>query len=139
MIPDHVAYSLLFNLLAGRKTETEKESIRSYITQAGLVDETDIDALLAAAEEFRLRADVIDKRGESIRAKGRQSLDQAAVLQLGELQRQKEALVLEVVDSLPARLSALGAVKLRLHINERVKRKIKIIPGPMMPPAYHNM
>lgn len=139
MIPDHVAYSLLFNLLAGRKTATERESIRSYIAQAGLADETDIDALLAVAEEFRLRADIIDKRAESIKAKGGQRLGMAAVLQLNELQRQKEGLVLEVVDSLPARLSALGAVKLRLHINERVKRKIKIIPGPMMPAASHSM
>src|SRR5207244_821799 len=48
LIPDRVAYSLLFRLIANRKTAEEKSHIRAYIRQIGLAD-SDITQLSMTA------------------------------------------------------------------------------------------
>jgi hypothetical protein len=74
-IPDHVAYGMVFRLLANRTNESEKQSVRAYINQLGLGakkciacggdarDETadpEIDALLAAAETYNQQVSSFD-------------------------------------------------------------------------------
>jgi len=64
LIPDHVAYLLLFRFVAGRNTDAERNRIRDYLRFAGLgcqtcnaqasstsTDDAEIDSLIAAAEE----------------------------------------------------------------------------------------
>jgi hypothetical protein len=46
--------------------------------------------------------------------------------QLTQLQRRKEAIITSIVASLPKRLSAKGVEHVRLHINKRVKKHVKM-------------
>lgn len=151
LIPDHVAYSMLFRIVANRQEESAKSSIRAYVRQIlgcdecnkdrgtgirskGLADNADVDAFIAAAEEHHQRVIVLDKQAENI--KGRSWPDPAPEVmgKLTELQMQNEALSAELANSLPNRISATGMGKLRQYIAERVKPGIKIAPGPQ-PPA----
>lgn len=130
MIPDTTAYSLLFDLIANRRTEAEKGRIHAYLRQAGLED-ADSDALIVAAEEFRQQAGALDAQAASINV--RSHTDHAAlssndVAQLRQLGKQREMLVQGAIASLPRRLSVSGMAKLHQHINERVKRRTKISP-----------
>lgn len=130
MIPDHLAYSLLFDLLSNRHTEVEKGRAKSYIRQAG-IEGADVDALLAAAEDFRQRAGALDAQAATLNIRSHTehpALSQNDVAQLKQLEKQREALAEDVIASLPHRLSGDGVAKLRQHVNERVKRKTKIFP-----------
>ncbi|MFN2454088.1 MAG: hypothetical protein ABR577_07685 [Pyrinomonadaceae bacterium] len=130
MIPDTLAYTLLFDLLSNRHTEVEKGRAKAYIRQAG-IEGADVDALLTAAEEFRQRAGALDAQAASLNIRSHTehpALSQNDVAQLKQLEKQRESLAEEVIASLPRRLSADGMGKLRQHVNERVKRKTKIFP-----------
>jgi acetylornithine deacetylase/succinyl-diaminopimelate desuccinylase-like protein len=136
-IPDHVAYSLLFNLIAGRQTEAEQNRIRAYIRQVGLGG-ADVDTLITTAEEFRQRVSILDKQAAAIKdrhffkdADGKYQPNGSTATseertQLQQLQRQRESIVADIVASLQQRLSADGFAKARQHVNERVKHRIKI-------------
>src|SRR5215207_9400692 len=122
-IPDVVAYSLLFDLIAGRQTEAERNRIRSYLRQIGLGDE-DSDALIAAAEEYRVRDGALGERADAIKSRNHPNhlpLTAEEREQLKRLQKQHESVVREIVTSLPRRLSKEGLSRVRLHVNERVK------------------
>lgn len=138
LIPDHVAYSLLFRFLANRENEGDKKAIRAYIRQMGLgkkkckdceaseTQDTDIDSLLAVAEEFNRRVAVLDRQAFNLRVNNQSPRSPQVMAQLADLQRQKEALVEEIIASLPQHLSVDAMKEMRNHINERVKRKIKM-------------
>lgn len=150
-IPDHVAYSLLFRMIANRKTDEEKGRIRAYLAEAGLGKsgcptcpkmqpqdasrgtDADADALIAAAEEYHRRVGVLDRRAKELKQRGKAEAIPNVKGQLTALQRQKEVLVIGIVNSLSARLSANGLEKVRQHVNERVKRKVKIRTEPGRP------
>jgi hypothetical protein len=151
LIPDRVAYTMLFRLIANREEESAKRSIRAYVrqmfgcnecsknrdfaAQAGVPpDSPDIDAFLAVAEEHHQRVTVLDRQAEKI--KGRSWPDPApeVMAKLTDLQSQNEALSAELVASLPNRISPEGMARLRHYIAERVKPGIKIAPGPQPPP-----
>lgn len=127
-IPDHVAYSLLFQLIAGRQTEVEKRRIKSYIRQMGLGD-ADGNALIVAAEEYRVRIAMLSQQASGVLMRYHPvhpPLSAQDRNQLKQLDRQRDFVVNDIVASLPHRLSTDGLVKLRHHINERVKRKTRI-------------
>lgn len=136
-IPDHVAYSLLFRLIAGRQTVEEKNRIRAYIRQMGL-EAGDIEALMATAEEFQQQVGALDNQAAAIKdrhfykdADGNYhpngtTPNQEERVQLRRLQNQKEAVVVNLASSLQRRLSVDGVVKLRQHINDHVKHKVKM-------------
>lgn len=129
-IPDRVAYSLFFSLIANHRTETEKNRIRAYIRQMGLND-TDSTALIAASDEYMLLVGVPDNQANSIMMRyhpNHPSLTSEDKKQLQELNKQSKSIVNEVAASLKHRLSKDGFVKVRQHINDRVKRKTKITP-----------
>lgn len=115
LVPDNVAYSLFFGFLAGRQgSESEKNSMRDYFKQTAL-DGVDVDALLAAADEFQQRMDAAPDYAR------------------------RQSILAEIIASLPKRIGVNGMVKLRRHINERVKHNAKIVPGPPMPGGGHDM
>lgn len=139
-IPNHVAYSLLFRLIGGRQTVEEKERARSYVRQMGLGG-ADIDAFIAASEEFHRQINVLDNQAAAIKDRHffRDGVDHyhpngstATVeerAQLRQMQTQKEIIVTRIAASLKQRLSADGSAKVRQHVNERMKRKIKLSAG----------
>lgn len=141
LIPDHVAYLLMFRFIAGGQTAGTRERIEPYIRQIGLGDQecsscprrrnfedrdADINALLAAADEFQQRVGALDNQVIEIKRRNWPNPSPEVMAQLTRLQRQKEAIVMEIMASLPGRLSAEGMDRLRVHINERVKRRIKM-------------
>jgi len=137
LIPDHIAYSMLFRLIAGRETEGEKTRIRSYIRQMGL-EGADVDTLITAAEEFNQRVSVLDNQAAVIKnrhffvnAEGKPqprgtvpTSEEHA--QLDQLRRQKELVVIEIVTSLQSRLSPEGVARARQHVSGRMKRGIRM-------------
>ncbi|HJQ34836.1 MAG TPA: hypothetical protein VJ866_21985 [Pyrinomonadaceae bacterium] len=146
MIPDRTAYLMLFRLIANRRGEAEQRSIRSYLrTNAGLgraeahrpFDNTDadIEAVIAAAEEFNEKVTVLDGKAAAIKDRAWPNPAAADLEQLSVLQRQKEALIDGVSASLLQRLSPGGAAKLVRHINQYVKRRVKLTPEPATLPG----
>lgn len=148
LIPDRAAYTVLFRLVAGHKNPNDMEAkkrIRQYVRQMGIgrqncracdssqepnqqaqTDDKDIDAFIAAAEEFQQRASVLDRQVADIKKANFPYPSGAVMATLTKLQHQKEAIVDEIVASLPRRLSADGMEKVRAHVNGRVKRLTKI-------------
>jgi acetylornithine deacetylase/succinyl-diaminopimelate desuccinylase-like protein len=146
MIPDRSAYLMLFRLVANRRSEAEQHSIRSYLRSvAGLgraeanrpFDNTDadIEAVIAAAEEFNERVTVLDGKAAEIKDRTWPNPAPGDLEQLSGLQRQKEALIDEMSLSLLRRLSPGGAASLVRHINQYVKRRVKLTPEPATLPG----
>ena len=150
LIPDHVAYSILFRLLSKHHTDAENKSTRAYIRVMGLgkqnckdcqsvgTDDADIDALIAIADEYEQRIGVLDRQASELRERGGLQPNPVIAKQLAYLEEQHEALINETIAALPARLSREAVDRVAKHVNERMKRKMKIVPGPLMPPdAQH--
>lgn len=147
LIPDNVAYSTLFRMISNRRTEEEKYAIRAYLRQvvglgrqcekchqpAGTEDE-DIDALLAAAEEFYQRVNVLDQQATALKDRNWPNPGPAALAELNELQKRQESLIGDAVASLPRRLSARGLQRVIQHVNGHVKQHITLTPAPSSPP-----
>lgn len=131
MIPNDVAYLHLFDLIADRQTDAEKRRIKSYIKEIGL-NESDTINLIASAEEFSQRVKAIDTQAASINIRTNvnppPSLNQNQIIHLKQLEQERKLLVTEVAATLNARLTPNGLVRLRQHIDGRMKRKIKIFP-----------
>lgn len=143
-IPDHEAYSILFRLIARRETDAEKNSIRSYLKMALGCNEcdkqkksertietenADIDAMIAAAEEFDQRVGALDQQATEVQDRyhpNHPPLTDGDREYLKQLQRQKESTAIEVAASLHQRLSSESLKNLRHYIKERMKRKIKM-------------
>lgn len=142
LIPDNVAYSLLFRFISGKQVTEARERARSYIKQFGAgiqqcidsdcakrMSDADVDAIIAAADEFQRRVSILDQKAIEIKKRYWPNLSPDVMAQLKHLQRQKEAVVAEIVASLPGRLSANGLSRVRAHINGRVKVRTKIKPN----------
>jgi hypothetical protein len=142
-IPDRIAYAVLFRLIGGHNTEEEKNRILSYVKQMlgckscgkGKIKEEElqaynnrIDSIVNAADEFQQQVGVLDKQVQEIVRDNWPRYTSEVRARLSELQRRKEAIINEIVFSLQNRLDSSGRAKLRKHLDERVKRKIKIIP-----------
>lgn len=106
VIPDAVAYRLLFRLLAvAQNTDLERRRVRAFAKDTGL-NELQIEELLAVAETYRRQS----------------AFDSHATLQ-------------QLVTSLPSRLGVDGAQTLQQHIKDRVKPKVKVVSAqPNLPP-----
>lgn len=137
-IPDKAAYSLLFRFLSGRTTDAEKNRARAYVRMMlrgtgcvppGASEEAHIDSLLAAAEDFNRRASVLDRQAQEVKGNNRFDRSPEKLSKLKGLQKHKDALVMEVVATLPGRLGADVAQKLHEHMNTVFKRKMKIKPN----------
>ncbi|SRR6266851_3652320 len=135
LIPDDVAYSLFFNFLAGRGTEKEKNSLRAYMQQVQLGD-IDLEALISTSQEYQNALNNIDTQQSALARANHQDL-RGIETQLNELQQRRLVLLNEKVQSLPNRLGKTGAANIQRHVMEYIKRKVKIIPGPMTPEMAH--
>jgi len=86
--------------------------------------------LIASAKDFRERVSTLDTQAARINIRTRTNpppvLTQSQVSQLRQLETQRNLIVESVAAILRNRLSGSGSEKLRLHVNERVKRKTKI-------------
>lgn len=139
-IPDHIPYLLLFRFLSGRNTVEEKNRARSYLKMvfacsncegppAPQDNTAQIDGILAIAAEFENRVAAFDHEAKEIRDRHAIGLGSAEdKVKLGNLKKQKEALVKEIVASLPNHLGTESAQKLQKFINERMKPKVKLLP-----------
>lgn len=145
LIPDHVAYSLLFRLISRHHTPAENKSTRAYVRGMGLgkqnckdcqsigAGDEDINTLIAVADEFERRVGALDIQASELRERGGSQPPPEIRNQLMGLQKQHEALVAETIASLPTRLSPEAMERVAKHVSERMKRKMKIVPGPVMP------
>ena len=124
-IPDEIAYSLLFRLLAQRDTKEENAKIRSYIK---LMNVTDAKGLLSVVDEFERRVGKLDRQAEKIHEKRGPNLDSQALARLNALEQQKNEIIADIVQTLPGRIDVDNLDNLRTHIKERVKRNVKMIP-----------
>lgn len=151
MIPDEVAYSVIFRLISNRQEGPEKNRARAYIRRAlawsdsheplmlndkMIASDQDVESLLNAAEEFHRRVKDLDDQALTIKERTWPEPTPDALVQLNQLQQQHEALVAEISTSLPTRLSVDGMARLRAFINGHMKHNMKIIPGPQPPPSY---
>ncbi|HKS29388.1 MAG TPA: hypothetical protein VJS44_16275 [Pyrinomonadaceae bacterium] len=91
-------------------------------------EEADIDALIAAAEEFHRRISVFDSQAKEIRNKVNGSFSEETKRQLKQLQKQKEQIVDEIAASLQRQVSKTGVERIKSHIRTRVKPQIKFTP-----------
>lgn len=142
LIPDQVAYSLLFRLVSGAQNAEAKMRVRSYVKQMvgecsncpgeeatkdkNKRKEQDTNAFVTTAYEFQQRVSVLDQQAIEIKKLNWPNPSPEVMARLSQLQRQKEVIVAELMASLPKRLSASGANKLRSHVSERVKRNMKM-------------
>ena len=150
LIPTHVAYSTMFRMLSNRRTAAERNSIRTYVRQIiGLgkqnqchgcrpstgVSDTDLDALLAAAEEFHQRVSVLDAQAKEIKDQTWPNPSPEVMARLTALQQEKEEIIAQIAASLPRRLSAGGVERVLRHVNEHVKSHTTLTPTPPSPPG----
>jgi len=134
LVLDVVAYSAVFRLLSNRQTESEKRHAKSYLVSTGLKD-SDINAFLAIVNEFQQRVSTLDSQVKSIKDQTFPNPNTETMAQLAQIHQQKEALITEIIASMPSRLSVDGVKVLRRHIDKRVKHGIKIYSGPATPPT----
>lgn len=140
-IPDHVAYGMIFRVIAGREGEHEKRSIRAYINQLGLGEQKcisclkddnksladpEIDVLVEAAESYSRQVSLLDLRAKTIKDATWQNPTAEAKAELAKLQREKESLIKSTVASLHKQLGRDASGRLGEQIKLRVKRRIKI-------------
>ena len=124
LIPDHVAYAILFRLLSDRNTEEEKARVRVYIRQMVLrctgcgqrteenqhatLDDVDTEALVAVAEKFHQRAKALEKPAAEIKGRKWPEPEPEVAAKFRALESQNEDLAMETAYSLPNHLSAAG-------------------------------
>ena len=92
LIPDRVAYSLVFRLIANRRTAEEKSRIRAYIRHIGFAD-ADVDGLIAAADEFHQNVSPLDAEARQIKINNRGNASPEVKAHLRELQSRKRRLL----------------------------------------------
>jgi hypothetical protein len=138
LIPDLISYTLVFRTIAVRQgTAFEKARSRAWAKSAGL-DEAAADKLIEAASEFEARVKVLDQQAKEIKDRTWPDPGAATIAQLTALQARKAALVAEIVASLSPRLGKATAGKLRQHVTEHLKRKMKIAPVSANPIGKHH-
>lgn len=132
-ISDRVAYSLFMRFLSGRTTKVEKAHARSYLQMylasacdTDALSDTDLDSLLAEAEVYNQKVSALDRRSRDI-------------INPRSLRKQKDQLVDATAAALPARLGMRVAEKVRAHLNDVFKRKVKIgVAPPARPLVGHH-
>lgn len=144
MVPDRVAYSLLFRFLSGRNTEDEKNRARAYVRMIfGCKDcgsekvndkqkaaaEAEVEAFLSIASDFDRHVGALDRQAREVKGHPGAKLDNEGRNKLGQLKKQKDTFVDSLVGSLPSRLGASGVAKLRRYMKEEFKQKVKIGPA----------
>jgi hypothetical protein len=129
LIPDEVAFRLVFLGLAEREEATEAENarFRAKIASAGL-DEEDTEALFRVLANFHKQLDELNAKAQEIRS--RNPIIQAGTPdyeQLVELSKQRDPVYAEAMSAVPARLSLMGMDKFHAYV-QKEKRRMKHRP-----------
>lgn len=138
-ISDQVAFRLFLRFLSGRTTPTEKSRAKSYlklvlggckncnqeeqVRRALQNYDTQIDALLAAADEYARRATGFEAEAKKIRDRDGVGASRS---DLRGLQKKKDDVALEVVAALPNRIGKDAADVVRSFVKEAFKKRVKI-------------
>jgi len=133
LIPDDVAYRMVFVGVAEREdsTEAEKARFRAKIASAGLDDE-DSEALFRVLAAFQKQVDALNAQAQEIRVRSPIPLAGTPdYQQLVELSKKRQPVFREAMSALPARLSLEGAAKFQTYVQNE-KRRMKYRPD--MPP-----
>lgn len=130
MIPDRTAYTLLFRTLnlPQQATDLEKERASSFAESAGFTGR-DNDQLLVVAQEFRKKIRRLDNQVAEIKDRNWPKPSLEIMEQLGQLQREKEIIVDELVAALPSRLGLDAQQRLHKWVNNHLKRRVKLVPS----------
>lgn len=136
LISDRAAYTVLFLVLANRKTPQEAASARAYLTRfdAGLSD-SDLASLISAATEYRQRVSVFDGQVKVIKDSNWPRPSPAVFVKLRGLQAAKEALIQEIASSLRHRLSSHGMNVVTDQVLPHIKSMTKLAPEPRSLPG----
>jgi len=130
LIPDRIAYTMIFRLLSSHKNDAERKRLRGYVQQnLGITDNNEIEAVFRLADDHKQRTLPIDSQINSIKDRYHPSHSPYSNddrKQIEKLMKDKEKIVNDLISDIPRRLSANGKDKLHRSIQERVKQKIKI-------------
>jgi hypothetical protein len=130
LIPDSVAYRLLFLAVAEPENATDEQIARARgkINPAGL-SETDVEAFLLLLAKFGQGMTSINAQLGTIRDRNPLALSPLSAdgQQVQVLTRQMDQLVTDTITALPERLSSEGLAKLHDYL-QQAKRGMKIIP-----------
>jgi hypothetical protein len=137
LIPDDVAYRLLFLAVAEPDHPTPEQSARARAKlRAAQLSEDDLkNIILAIASDYKRARDALDAQAQNLQLQFPLAhLNPRSVEghELAQLAKKRDQLALDAVASLQNRLSSEGFRSLKRHI-ETVKRHIKLIPSPDMP------
>lgn len=128
-IPDHVAYEFFFSSLLPRKELGDRADgpVLAKLQQLD-VAESDQGTLRSIASEFKSGIATINNQVDALRKQNLQPEAPALLSKVADIQRQKQAMIEGLRDSITQRLSTEGSAKITQHINEYVKRRVKIAP-----------
>jgi len=130
LIPDAVAYRLLFLAVAEPEnaTEEQKARARAKINPAGL-SETDVEAFLLLLAQFDQGMTAINAQIGKIRDRNPLALSPLSAdgQQVIQLTSQSNQLVSDTIASLPEKLSSEGLIQLHDFLQQS-KRGMKLIP-----------
>ena len=129
-IPDHAAYAVIFRMLMPQQnTDFEKRRALAWAYNAEL-DEAAANKLYEVVTEFARRIKPVDQQINEVKNRSTwPDPDEQTKRRLTELNRQKEQIVIELTSSMPTKMGAAGETRLRRVINEKVKQRMKIVPG----------
>jgi len=131
LIKDHVAYDLFFRSLVFSPEESNLADSRfQALAQELKLTDAEATALRAVAEEFARQVGVLDRQVAQIKDKHLPNLSSQDVDGLVNLQAQKEAIINSTIAALAARIGPKGAAKIRAHISQSFKRKIRSVRPP---------
>ncbi len=130
LIPDRIAYLIVFRLLGSYENETEHKRLRGFVKQnLGITDHKEIEAVFRLADDFKQRVSPVENQINLIKDRYHPShspFSKDDRKELEELKKDKEKIVDDLIADIPSRLSADGKDKLHRNIQERVKQKIRI-------------
>jgi hypothetical protein len=133
LIPDDVAYSLFLSFLAAHQSPDQKNSMKAYFKYHPQLNGIDVDTLMRVAEEFRAGNKALDDEERALATAGSQR-GSAADARMALIKQRRQILVNETVAALPNRIGKDSAERVKGHVMDYVRRRVKIGPPPPMPP-----
>lgn len=132
LIPDHAAQEVFLRSLVARPDEGEagQRRVRAFAEETGLKG-TEVDALLALAQNFVARVSALDNQVKGIKDEHWPQPSESAKAQLVQLQENKRWIIVDTITSLATRLgSGVSVGKVQRYIIESVKRQMSSFTPP---------
>ena len=124
-IPDYAAQAIIFRLLSSDSPDSIGDRKKAYLRHYGFNEDAQA-ALMLAAREYKRLADPLERNIHDIKNLTWPNPDNNTRARLKDLQREKEAMIAEVVADLNSRLYKFRSLdKWMNHFSKTVKRKIK--------------